>query len=366
MRRSLVAVALACVVAVLAACEEESPSPSPTTKAGGSPAATAKAGKRVLSISASARQDPPPQVQDYINAFELGYKAGARGEFDSHTWQKLEPSAGHFALDEVKETFSFAKDRGLVVLLGIQVLNTTAKETPPDLAGVPFDSPQMKRRFHALIDALRPHLGKQLTYLSIGNEVDEYLGAHANEWGPYKNFYQDAVAYVHSVLPGVKLGVTTTFEGAKGGQAGRVADLNASSDVFILTYYPLGANFVVRGANAPVGDFPQMVQLAKGRPVVLQEVGYPAAGQLSSSEQAQADFVNNVYAAWKAAGGSIPFLNFFLLHDLPPKMCDELAQYYGVGGANFKAYLCSLGLRKVNGAPKAAWQAFSRGAGEVR
>jgi len=364
MRRSLIAVALAFVVTVLAACEEESP--SPTTKAGGSPAATAKAGKRVLSISASPRQDPPAQGQDYINAFELGYKAGARGEFDSHTWQTLEPSAGRFVLDEIKDTFNFARDRGLVVLLGIQVINTSAKETPPDLAGAPFDSPQMKRRFHALIDALRPHVNKQLTYLSIGNEVDEYLGAHAGEWGSYKNFYQDAVAYVHSVLPGVKVGVTTTFEGAKGGQASRVADLNANSDVFIMTYYPLGANFVVRGANAPVADFPQMVQLAKARPVVLQEVGYPAAGQLSSSEQAQADFVKTVFAAWKAAGGSIPFLNFFMLHDFPPKMCDDLARYYGVGGANFKAYLCSLGLRQVNGTPRAAWQAFTRGAGEVR
>ncbi len=39
-------------------------------------------------------------------------------------------------------------------------------------------------------------------------------------------------------------------------------------------------------------------------------------------------------------------------------MCDQFAAYHGLPGqANFKAYLCSLGLRRVDGTPKLAWQA---------
>lgn len=296
------------------------------------------------------------------NALEMVYNAGARGIFDTATWQALEPTAGHFELGGIRDSTNYARARSLEMGLGIQVINTTAKETPPDLAGVPFNSPLMKARLRALIDALRPYLNKQVKYVSIGNEVDVYLAKHPSEWGAYKELYQDARSYLHAVAPGIKVGVTMGFDGAAGSQA---ADLTAASDVIILTYYPLRERYLVRPPSAPLADFPKMVALAKGRPVVLQEVGYPSAAQLGSSEALQAEFVTNVFAAWRAGGGSIPLLNFFVLHDLTARACDDYARYYGLpNDANFKAYLCSLGLRHANGTPKPAWEAFAKAAGQ--
>jgi len=99
-----------------------------------------------------------------------------------------------------------------------------------------------------------------------------------------------------------------------------------------------------------------MVDLAKGRPLILQEVGYPSSAILSSSDQKQAQFVTQVFRAWKANGNRIPFLNFFLLHDLPTQSCIELAKYYGLpSDRNFQSFLCSLGLRQSDGRPKLAW-----------
>jgi hypothetical protein len=40
------------------------------------------------------------------------------------------------------------------------------------------------------------------------------------------------------------------------------------------------------------------------------------SAELRSSEQKQADFVANVYTAWDRAGDKIPFLSFFLEHDI--------------------------------------------------
>jgi hypothetical protein len=77
---------------------------------------------------------------------------------------------------------------------------------------VPFDSPKMIARFHALIDALAPIIDGHFLYMSIGNEVDVYL-ANKHEWAAYKTFYDDAVVYVHQKLPGIKVGVTVTFDG---------------------------------------------------------------------------------------------------------------------------------------------------------
>lgn len=342
---------------LLVSCGQEAgpslkPTPPPPSP---SAARTPGSGPRVLAISVFPRSDPQAQSEDVVNAFSLAQGAGARGMLLNSTWRALEPAPGKFDLAELASNIKDARARFPAVLLGIQTVNTTAKEAPIDLANAPFDSAKMKARFRALIDALRPHLTQRVAYLSLGNEVDVYLAAH-NEWSAYKSFYQDAVGYVHAVAPGVKVGVTATFGGAQE-RASKVTDLNTASDVVILTYYPLGSRFVPRPPSAAATDIPQMVAMAAGRPVVLQEVGYPTSTQLASSEAAQAEFVRQVFAGWKAVGGSIPFLNFFLLHDYPQRTCDEFSRYYGMpNDGNLKAYLCSLGLRRTNGTPKPGWE----------
>jgi hypothetical protein len=59
----------------------------------------------------------------------------------------------------------------------------------------------------------------------------------------------------------------------------------------------------------------------------------------------------------------MPFLSIFLLHDLTREQCDQLGIYRGLStSAELEAFLCSLGLRTVNGAPKAARGAVTRAA----
>jgi hypothetical protein len=132
--------------------------------------------------------------------------------------------------------------RGFALLLGIQLINTTTRAVPLDLNRVAFDSTTTRSRFHKLTDAIKPIATSHIRYISIGNEVDVYLGAHPGEWDPNRAFRSDSIAYVHQVLPGVKVGVTTTFGGSHGPDARRIAGLNALADVVVMTY-PLGADF---------------------------------------------------------------------------------------------------------------------------
>lgn len=349
--------ALAVLLALVFGCGDGAKPPAPPIP---------PAQKRYLSIAANPRPVPPPTQQDFVNAFDLAYNAGARGQTLTYPWSSLEPQAGAFSLQDLTNGINFSTSRGIKqIMLGIQVLNTVPRETPPDLLTVGFNTQQMKDRFHALLDAIRPSLKPEVTYLSIGNEVDVYLAAHPAEWATYKDFYEDAKAYVHQTMPGVKVGVTATFGGAAGPDAAQVATLTSSSDVYILTYYPLGDNFITNGPQSPLNDFPRMVNLAGSRPLVLQEVGYPASTLLSSSESDQAQFVTNVFQTWQAQGSKIPYLSYFLLHDFTEQDCSFYATYYGISGANFEAYLCTLGLRRVDGSAKPSWQALVNGAASI-
>lgn len=310
---------------------------------------------QVLAMAMNPPMIPEPEFQDYVDAVLLTHDAGVDGNTFTEKWSVLEPDG--IQIDEYVDGINGYQDYFHdTIMLGVQVINTTAKETPADLLDVPFDDPRMLRRFEALFDAILAQLDHDARYLSIGNEVDVYLANH-RDWDAYKVFYDGAVAYVHQVAPEIQVGVTVTYKGLLD-YTDEVMRLNQNSDVLIVTYYPLGAAFTADNPDAPLTDFPTMVELAGGRPVVLQEVGYPSAELLNSSESEQAQFVRSVFAAWEAAGDSIPYLDFFLLHDLSDDFCSDLEAYYGLSHPNFHAYLCTLGLRTADGTPKQAWDAF--------
>ena len=311
--------------------------------------------------------NPPAHSPGSHRGIDIALGAGARGTFHSVTWSRLEPAPGRYNHAAMAEIRYLSRTRGLELLLGLQVVNTTARETPRDLAGLDFDSAAVRRRFHALIDELAPYLNRNVRYVSVGNEVDMYLARRSAEWGSYGRFYADAAAHIRRVAPWIEVGVTTTFSGAVRKQRRKVEALNRSSDVNIHTYYPVHGQFTVRPPSVPRTDFDRLLRLGGRKPLVFQEVGYPDSRALGSSEAKQAAFVANVFAAWRGRADRIPFLNFLPLHDLSPHACNEIAAYYGrAGAAKLEAFLCSLGLRSANGPAHLAWKPFVAGAAPVR
>jgi hypothetical protein len=312
---------------------------------------------RTLSISTSPRQIPPPTTADFIAAFDLAHGAGARGELVTSTWKDLEPAAGALDVSSFVDQIDYAHSRMPTIFVGIQLINTVAKEVPADLADSAFDGAVMRTRFHALIDALATALPGKITYLSIGNEVDGYLES-TGQWTQYRAFYEDALDYAHAKMPGVRVGVTGGYDGVVGSLRAQMAALNTRSDVIMLTYYPIGADFRVGAPTIARTAFPAILAAAGGKPVVIQELGYPASPLLGSSDAQQAAFFADAIDQWsKIDGGRMPFVNLFLLHDFTTEECDLLGHYYGIpNNAQFEAFLCTLGLRLADGTPRPAWQ----------
>ena len=296
--------------------------------------------------------------QELDDAVALAKGAGVRAVIATYTWSSLEATPGQIDVSSLQSALTYYHQQGLQVLIGIQVINTVKREVPSDLAAVPFDDPQFIARFHTLLDAVHGALSGGEKYISIGNEVDVYLQAQPTEWPAYTSFYADTVSYLHMHSPSLSVGVTTTFGGFSGDSTAAVQSLNASSDVVILTYYPLQGDSQGAPVTSPTTDIPRMVSLAGGKPVVLQEAGYPSGALNGSSEAAQQQFVTDLFQAWHTAGDGLPFLSYFLLYDFDATTCNELGTYYGVTDPAFLSYLCTLGLRHADGSVKPAWDAF--------
>ena len=321
---------------------------------------------RVLSISTSPRQIPPPTRSDFVAAFDLVYGAGARGQLITATWKELEPTPGAIDVSSLVGQLDYGGDREPTIYVGIEVINTVAKEVPTDLADSTFDAATTRARFHALVDAVAAALPARITYLSIGNEVDGYLQS-TDQWASYRAFYEDALDYAHTKMPGVKVGVTGGYDGVVGARRAQMAALNTRSDAIMLTYYPIGTNFQVDAPTIARTAFPAMLAAAGNKPVVIQELGYPASPLLGSSGAMQAAFFTDAINQWSMIDGSrMPYVNLFLLHDFTAEECDAFGDYYGIpNSAQFEAYLCTLGLRLADGTPRPAWSAVVTAAREA-
>ncbi|MDZ7631406.1 MAG: hypothetical protein U5K74_08675 [Gemmatimonadaceae bacterium] len=246
---------------------------------------------------------------------------GARGIVQTWAWSTLEPDSARLNVQQLIADVRYARSRGLTVLLGIQPINTVKREVPSDLVGVAWDDPRMLRRFDRLLDALAPILG-DVTYLSVGNEVAEFL-TRAAQWPAYTTFLSQVVTAAHRRAPALKVGATLEYVGAASSTATSRA-LIAVSDVAIFTLYPFNpGGFTVAPPTVSGVLFDNMLTLAGDRQVVLQELGYPASPTNGSSEAQQAAFFTDAIAQWRARSARMPFASLFLLHDFTPQQCAD-------------------------------------------
>ena len=335
------------------------------TEATNAPLTPTPGDKPVLSILANPRPIPTPAAADYAAAVDSILAIGARGTVFTYSWRDLEPDSARLNVQQLISDVRYARGRGLQVFVGIQPINTIKREMPPDIAALPWTDARLQRRFERLLDAIAPVVN-DITYLSIGNEVGDYLGA-SGEWASYTSFVAREVTSLHRRSTAIKVGATIEFDAAKA-QSAQATALFAVGDVAIYTHYPFASGYTVDVPTATRTTYDRMITIAGGKPVVLQELGYPASPLNGSSDSMQAAFYTDAIAQWKLRGSvRMPFVNLFLLHDFTPQQCADFVTYYNQPNQPaFVGFLCTLGLRKSDGTARAAWAAVRAAAAWLR
>jgi hypothetical protein len=305
-------------------------------------------GLRTLGIDALAGTNLQRSLQ-------AAQSVGAQSVTQLVTWTMIETGPHVYNTIVLQPISTLLPQQGMSVSLMIAVINTTVKDMPPDLTGLPFDDPTVISRFEALLDQIFAALpNTQLLSLGIGNEVDSYLDS-AVLWMQYKNFYNTVAAYAHVKRPGTRIGVEGTLHGALGTWQSQFATLTTNSDVYMFSYYPLNADFTVKDPSTVSSDIEALAAAYAGKPIEIREAGYPTSSVINSSEEKQAAFVDNMFAVWDKYPGEIEFVCFTRLNDESAAAVLATAAYYGISDPNFIALLESLGLRTVDQVEKAGF-----------
>lgn len=325
-------------------------------------------GTRILGMDV---KDISPTV-DYATAYGQATALGVREVSVSLDWALFEPTTVGTYVDTgniLAALNSFYPTQTGDVTIVLRPLDTPGPRLPTDLAGLAFDDPLVITAFENFLTYLHSQLptliaSGKLKWIHVGNEIDAYLGSDATRWAEWQTFFDAAKTQIESAsLWGNNINVSSVVQyGAITNDTVRPLYLNflTSADSATLTYYPLNADFTMKPISAVATDFDFLASTITGKPIILQECGYPSDALNNSSEMQQADFITAVFNAWDTHQDRIDLIDFTWQYDVDEATVDQWVIDFGMTGQpnvdKFKTYLWTLGLSNSDSTEKLALQ----------
>lgn len=302
-------------------------------------------GDRLLGLAINTAENG-----DFDAAFSLARSIGTEVVALPLNWDEVEPRRGEYdgSLLEIANLFYGASDVKLV--LSIRTIDTNTLRLPGYLKNRRFSRASVINRFRRLLDFVFAQLPDvDIAYLSIGNEIDVYLGDQDALWDDYLVFFAATSDYARRRWPDVAVGTKGTWPGMVDHRPGDFLLLNQHSDVVMTTYYPLDEDFRVRPLGRVRPDLNRLVALYPGRRIALMEAGFPSGLANGSSRPKQKRFVRRIFKAWDTHDEAIELILFVWMHDIPLADVEAFLDYYGIDELGFASFLGTLGLRKPTG-----------------
>lgn len=300
-----------------------------------------------------------PEHGDYESALQMAIDAGVTRVPITFFWSSLEPEPQVYDDRSLAIAALYFPAMGIPIDVAIAPISGNRLVMPKDLAGRPFDDPEVITRYLQLLDHVLSVLSDtKVGVLLLGVEVDTLLGSDASAWASYATFVSKAADFVHSVRPDIEVAVqSSTYS--------RLTDpadwqpIDEVCDIIATSYYPLDG-LMVRDPEVITGDFDTLTSLYPERVIRIMEAGFPSSHTNGSSPDLQAAFIRALFAAWDEHANQILSITLALEHDYSPRAVDQMQHFTGDKRGRYAAFLGSIGLRQWDdgGAPKPAWDAL--------
>lgn len=356
-KKAIIAAFLVLAVVSIAGCSKPPANPEPPTGQNYTVSENPlPKGDRLLGIDVNPASD-----NDFGTAFAKAKEAGLQVVQLSLAWDDIEPSPGQYKDpgNFLATANAFYPGQNTKLALMIGAIDTTADRRPADLKGKAFDDPVVIERYNKMIDFVFSQVPSlELQDLSIGNEIDVFLGNDSAKWQQYSNFFKETAKHARAAKTGLKVGSKATFKGLTKNNLEQLKAINANADIVLATYYPINDDSSVKDLKAVGEDFDSISSVYSGKEIYFLEAGAPSSETLGSSFEKQAGFVKQIFIAWDVHKEQVKVVNFVWLHDVSQSALDDFSRYYGSSDPKFLAYLGSLGLRTNDAKDKPAWTAL--------
>lgn len=297
----------------------------------------------------------PTSNASFDESFTAGKQAGMQVIQLSLGWNDIEKTKNVFNNEFLGIANSYYSNSNVKIALNLNPIDTSVLRLPDYLVGKKLNDPEVIQAYKNLLDySFNQIPNAEIVSLSVGNEVDVYLGNDSTKWLEFQDFFNQVKNHALIKKPSLKVGVKATFKGLMENSELKV--LNSYSNVVMATYYPLNSDFTVKNNTVVKSDFLSLRQAYVGKEIYFLETGCPSSSINDSSEINQALFVREVFKAWDEGKTQIKLVNFVWLNDKSQEEVDAFANYYGIQDLKFKEYLKSLGLRTFEGRSKLSFE----------
>ncbi len=313
-------------------------------------------GDRILAFQVEEAEN-----QSYDDAFQLCTDNCMEVVHLQYPWGQYETNADEFDPDKMvlmDITNFYYPANNMKLELNIGAMNTTVNDIPADLQDVSYASTEMADRFKAFLDTVFNRIPDvKLQALNISNESDIYMDGDAQLYADFKVFLDAVAPYAkqkYMEIHGEELNVGTTLTlGALVHPDTSVLceNLNSEMDIISTTYYPLVEGFQMAPPTVVASDFQSVIDIYDDvtQPIYMVECGYASSPFCGSSPSLQAQFFQEVFAAWDTYYDNLKLISIFKLTDWSQDQVDEFGDYYGIDDQAFLEYLRTLGLRTWDG-----------------
>jgi hypothetical protein len=300
-----------------------------------------------------------PEHGDYESALQVAIDAGVTRVPLTFFWSALEPEKEVYDDRNLAIAALYFPAMGIPIDIAITPITSNQVVMPADLAGKPFDDPDVVARYLRLLDHVMTVLsGAQIGTLLVGVEVDTLLGHDPTAWASFASFTSYAADFVHREHPGVEVGVqSTTYSRTTDPDDWTAVD--EVCDFIATSYYPLDG-LMVRDPSEVADDFDALTAQYPEKPIRIVEAGFPSSHTNGSSPELQAQFVHELFAAWDDHADQILSIALATEHEYAPFWVDQFQHFYDNKSPRFASFIGSIGLRswQGDGKPKPAWEAL--------
>ncbi len=289
---------------------------------------------------------------EFLTAMRQQIRLGLDASAPNIKWDEYEAQSGKPLIDGLNAAKYMDQD----VLLTISTIDTVKRRLPVEFSETGWTDPALISRFDQFLNSVADHLTPGVRWISLGNEVNAYLGQHPTEVDSYIAFINHGRETLRHRNPKLLVGVTVTFTDALHDPE-LAKRLQESMDISVFTYYPMDGFKPLAPSQVP-SHFDYMMTVAGAKPLLLQEIGYPTSSAVGSSPDQQAKFIHQVFGQLDKYQDRIAMADYFMQTDFSAALMKFFEPYYGISDATFLSFLGSLGLCDSAGKPQAGWNAF--------
>ena len=297
----------------------------------------------------------------YEAAFTKARRAGVQFIELPQPWDEIEVKPGEFSSPFLKMANEVYPPVKTSLIVSINPIDTSSLRVPQRFKGVAFNDPRFIEAFNKFVDFVLDGLPDvNVLAVSIGNEVDGYLGQDQEKWEQYAEFFVAVRNHIKSRNKRLPIGVKITLNAVTKNNRAAVELINKEADSVMVTYYPLNEEFIVKPPTSIAPEIDELIKTAKGKPVYLLETGYPSGEGNRSSPERQSEFIDAMFDTWDKHAESMPLVNFVWLCDISAEEVDVMTKYYSVDIPAFASFVGSLGMLTNDGKEKPAFNRLKR------